>query len=148
MSQLSRSAEYFSSLQLALGTKSTITTAAFSKSFFQQNIILFHTTSYQEPKRQNHRTFPKMLYNMKYTSVIILGFLNALAFAVPTTPGEWNSSQSLMKKGIADCLSAAKMQVPRGASKNAPHSLPRRSSRRWQSSKRRVRPPSPLSLLL
>lgn len=86
MSQLSRSAEYFSSLQLALGTKSTITTAAFSKSFFQQNIILFHTTSYQEPKRQNHRTFPKMLYNMKYTSVIILGFLNALAFAVPTTP--------------------------------------------------------------
>ncbi|CAD6580167.1 MAG: hypothetical protein ASARMPREDX12_001030 [Alectoria sarmentosa] len=40
-----------------------------------------------------------MLYNMKYTSIIVLGFLNAFAFAVPIT-NDANVGRSIEKRAL------------------------------------------------
>lgn len=109
---------------------------------------VFHTTFNQDSKHQKHRTFPKMLYNMKYTSVVILGFLNAFALAVPITTGELDSFQHLVDESTANRLHVAQMRTSRRALKNASHSLILRSLHRWQSLKPRLRPPLPPSLLL
>lgn len=52
-----------------------------------------------------------MLYNMKITSVIALGFLNVLAFAAPITNGNFNFFHPVIKQALMTVFSFAKVQA-------------------------------------